>query len=170
MYLYEMNFIVSEEIERIQEETNLTPEQKKEIIKKLFDRLGVNTVIENMLYGIINAKGDIDQVKSEMERLKERKKGRESLIKFLKDEIKNFLEEQEIQKIETSIATLKLRKQVGVVVIDDEKLIPDEYMVEKIEKTPDKKAIKQALKDDITKEIPGAHIEGEGEYSLQIKQ
>jgi hypothetical protein len=59
-----------------------------------------------------------------------------------------------------------MRKPSKTVVVDDEDLVPDDYMSVKVVTAPDKKAIAAALKEG--EEIPGCRL-AEGQAGIIIK-
>ncbi|MEI9966198.1 MAG: siphovirus Gp157 family protein [Candidatus Moraniibacteriota bacterium] len=69
-----------------------------------------------------------------------------------------------IKKVETDIAKLSFRES-KTVEIDNIALLPERFVVTKTSRTPDKKAIKEALENG--EEVSGARIEEH--QNLQIK-
>jgi len=76
------------------------------------------------------------------------------------------MEASGIKKIECPLFSISLAKGQEVVSITDENLLPDEYVRVKTEISPNKIALKNALKDG--KEVPGAELVT-GKTSLRIK-
>lgn len=91
------------------------------------------------------------------ERMKQAQKKAESLKRYLADALGG-------EKFVTDECAVSFRKSTAVNVLD-EAAIPAAYMAEKISKTPDKAAIKAAIKSGI--EVPGAALVDN--LSVQIK-
>lgn len=98
---------------------------------------------------------EIDFIKSEEQRLKKRKQSIENSIARLKNYIKDVMITNELQNIKGAISTLYLRPS-EVIDIIDENQIPPQYVEEKITKTPQKKLIKEAIKNGEI--VPGASL------------
>ncbi|WP_256346815.1 siphovirus Gp157 family protein [Pseudomonas gingeri] len=71
-----------------------------------------------------------------------------------------------ITKITHPLFTITCSKGKPIVVIDDEKSIPDDFVSVKVTSAPNKAAIAKALNDG--QEVPGAHSEI-GKSSISIK-
>lgn len=114
----------------------------------------------------LNIDGDLEAIQSQIDRLTERKR----IITNRKDSLKEYLrtnmEASGITKITHPLFTITCGKGKPIVVIDDEKAIPDDYVNVKVTSAPDKAAIAKAIKDGI--EVPGAHTET-GKSSISIK-
>ncbi|MDO7911382.1 siphovirus Gp157 family protein [Pseudomonas sp. 22-AL-CL-001] len=115
---------------------------------------------------ILNMDGDIEAVDAEIARLEERKR----LLSNRKGQIIDYLRENmeagQITKISCPLFTITLAKGRNSVVVDDEKLLPDDLVSVKVITTPNKKAIADQLKAG--KEIKGARLE-RGKSLVQIK-
>lgn len=98
----------------------------------------------------------VDQIKNEIARLTEMQKKLENRNARVKEYLKQALDTAGIEKIQGISATISFRKSEQTV-IDNEAAIPDEYMTVKTTYTPNKTAIKAAIKAG--KQIDGAHIE-----------
>ncbi|WP_144933982.1 siphovirus Gp157 family protein [Pseudomonas alabamensis] len=115
---------------------------------------------------ILNMDGDVEAVDAEIARLEERKR----LLPNRKNQIIEYLRENmeaaQITKISCPLFTITLAKGRNSVVVDDEKLLPDDLVSVKVTTTPNKKAIADQLKAG--KEIKGARLE-RGKSSVHIK-
>lgn len=106
----------------------------------------------------------VEEIAKEIERLKglkahiERENGR------VKEYLKKAMEMTGTVKIQGLYANISFR-QSEQTVIDNEEELPEEYITSKTTYTPNKTAIKAAIKAG--KEVPGAHIETV--MNLQIK-
>ena len=144
------------------------------------DSLDAQTISDTLesIEGDINDKGinilkltqawdsDVAAIDEEIKRLTTRKKAIKNRSEQLRDYLKYNMQASGITKIECPLFTASLRKARDVVRIDDESLIPDDYVNVKTSVTPNKSAILKALKEGV--EISGAGI-AEGEQSLVIK-
>lgn len=82
-------------------------------------------------------------IDAEIKRLQDLKKIADNRIKNIKAYVQYAMESGGIKKIETPIGNLTLRKTESVEVTGE---LPAEYIKVKVTETPDKKAIKEALK------------------------
>ena len=82
----------------------------------------------------------------------------------LKEWLSDSLQAMDIKKMDTSTNKISFRKSESVSV-DDETLIPTDYIKVKETKSVDKTAVKKAIKAGEV--IPGAHIEVK--QNIQIK-
>lgn len=98
----------------------------------------------------------IDQVTAEIDRLKRLKARLEAENERVRNYLKDAMETAGIEKIQGIYASISFRKSEQTI-IDNEAAIPDEYMTVKTTYTPNKTAIKAAIKAG--KQIDGAHIE-----------
>lgn len=146
------------------EDGELTPEEYQEQGNELALELK-NKGVSTQGY-ILQQEAEIEAVKEQIKRLQDYCKAREKRVEKIKSCVKDALEKLGISKLETSIGTISIANNPASVEVYDESLIPAKYIVEKITKSPDKKAIKEALKN-------GENIQGftlvEGKTSLRIK-
>ena len=121
--------------------------------------------------------GELEVIDKEIKRLTAEKSARVRKKEWLKNRVDTFVKRQFTDengnldeegmhkyKLELPHSKISYRKSDSVEVIDLETL-PEEYIKTKIEKNPDKIAIKNAIKDG--KEIKGAKIVTN--YNIQIK-
>lgn len=109
---------------------------------------------------------DIEAIDAEIKRLSARKQALKNRGQSLRDYLRYNMQKSGINKIECPLFTISLRKSRDVVQVNDENLIPDEYVKVKTTVSPDKTAILKALKEGVA--IPGAEI-AESQQSLVIK-
>jgi hypothetical protein len=119
---------------------------------------------ENLLSVISNMGSDADAIDAEIKRLTARKKTISNRQEWLREYLRSNMETSGIDKITCPLFTITLRKATDVVFIEDVDLLPKRF--QKITITPDKTAIKAALKLDI--EVPGARMV-EGKRGLMIR-
>lgn len=106
-----------------------------------------------------------EQIDGEIKRLQALKKhvdGEEERVeKYLSDALKKA----DIESIKGVYANISFKSTPPKVIVDDEKLIPEEYIKIKTERSLDKTKIKNAINTGI--EVQGAHLESE--RKIQIK-
>jgi hypothetical protein len=105
-----------------------------------------------------------DIVDQEIDRLKALKQARVNAVDRLKQNISEAMKIYGIEKIETPILKISFRKSESVE-IDNDRLIPGEYWVEKTTATISKTAIKTAIQEG--KDVPGASMKTN--QNIQIK-
>lgn len=114
----------------------------------------------------LNIDGDLEAIQSQIDRLTERKRIINNRKESLKEYLRSNMDAAGITKITHALFTITCGKGKPIVVIDDEKAIPDDFVNVKVTSAPDKAAIAKALKDG--QEVPGAHSEI-GKSSISIK-
>ena len=114
----------------------------------------------------LDIQGDVDKIDAEIDRLTAKKKTIQSRKESLIEYIKNNMEACEIKKISCAFFTKTLVAGQEVVDVYDADAIPDDYVNVKTTVTPDKNAIKRALKDG--REIAGCKL-STGKSSIRIK-
>lgn len=119
--------------------------------------------VEAIAHVIVDAKGDVERIKAERERLARRKESRERLIARLEELITATIG-REKWKSKKSPLQISSRRSEFVDIVDAD-ILPESMVTTKIEKNPSKTAIKNALKAGV--DVPGARL-GE-RWSLQIK-
>ena len=108
--------------------------------------------------------GDSARVGREIERLTAIKKRLERERDRVKEGLANACNALGVEKVQGMYANISFRASEQTV-IDNEGEIPDEYMTVKTTYTPNKTAIKEAIKAG--KDVPGAHVEKR--KNIQIK-
>lgn len=119
------------------------------------------TKIENVALWVKNLRYEAQNLKAEKDALAEREKAAKRKIESLESYLETALAGQ---GFETPKVKVSFRKS-KVVEITDERKIPEEYVRTKVEKSPDKIAIKEALKNNF--QIPGAFMKEK--TNIQIK-
>lgn len=100
---------------------------------------------------------DAKAIKAEEERLYNRRKSLENRSAWLKGRLQNAMEMTGKTKIKTELFSFGIQKNPASVVIDDETMIPGDYLIPQAPKI-DKTAIKDALKAGV--DMAGiAHLE-----------
>ena len=167
MSLYDIDSKIIEIIERgfaVDEETGEvidSPEAVSAMLEELeFDR---TAKIENIALYIKNLEALTSSLKKEEEALAKRRKAKENRIETLKRYLTNSMAAAGENGIETSKVCISFRKSESVVV--NEAFLDKQYLAEKVTYSPDKTAIKKAIKEGIA--VDGAYIETK--YNLQLK-
>lgn len=117
--------------------------------------------LENIALWIKNLKAEAAALKAEKDAFAEREKQAKAKIESLSAYLTDALGGQ---KFSTSRVAVSFRSSEAVEIVD-ETAIPKEYIREKIETTPDKTAIKEAIKSGVA--IAGAQLVKN--QNLQIK-
>jgi hypothetical protein len=122
---------------------------------------------KNVAMFIRNLESSAEQIKLAEKAMSERRKSLENKAESIKRYLKENMTRCGLTKIECEYFALTIKKNPPSVVIDDDKAIPNEFMVtpEPVAPYPDKSAIKAAIQAGA--EVAGAHIE-QGER-LEIK-
>ena len=118
----------------------------------------------NIIYAIKNLEGNNLAIDAEIERLKAIKEKNVKNVDSIKNHILNFMKTNNIDKIQTDLATFSTRKSKSTQV-DNIELIPSEFITVKQTFQPDKTAIKKAIESG--REVAGANVIEN--ISLQIK-
>ena len=118
----------------------------------------------NIIYAIKNIESQNIGIDAEIERLKAIKERNIKNVDSIKNHILNFMKTNNIQKIQTDLATFSTRKSKSTQ-IDNIELISSEFITVKQSFQPDKTAIKKAIESGM--EVAGASVVEN--VSLQIK-
>lgn len=118
----------------------------------------------NIIYAIKNLEGNNIAIDAEIERLKAIKERNIKNVDSIKNHILEFMKTNNIDKIQTDLATFSTRKSKSTQ-IDNAEIIPGEFLILKQSFQFDKTAIKKAIESG--KEVAGATIIEN--ISLQIK-
>jgi hypothetical protein len=129
----------------------------------------INDVIEvkaeNYAKLIRNLEGNTIALKTEIERLTDRKKAIENSIDRLKENLKDAMIATGKEKIKTDLFNITVANNPPAVNVIDEKLIPEKYFKVEIIRKLDKLSLRDAMKKG--EEIQGAELkQGKG---LRIK-
>jgi len=139
-------------------------EQLQETIDLIEDDFNSKAV--NLVKYTNSIDSDIKAVDEEIKRLQERKKVLSNKRDGFRDYLRINMEKSGINKIESPIFNVTLGKAADVVVIDEQDNLPDDFVECSMTIKPNKKAIKEALKDG--EDVPGARLES-GKSRLIIK-
>ena len=99
-------------------------------------------------YVIKQLDSDCEQIDAELKRLQQIKKVRTNLAERLKDTISNAMNLYEVEKIETPLIKLSFRNSESVEITNESQLDAC-FIVTKTVTSPDKKAIKDAIKSGV---------------------
>jgi hypothetical protein len=149
------------ELASLLETEELTPELEEMLV---INQEQLQAKAGNYAKVIANIQGDSDAIDAEIKRLKAMKESKDRAVTRLKDAVKNAMMVSGIDKIESPLFKLSLRRSESVEVEVPEAL-PIDWQVKKVTITADKVAIKQAIKEGYA--ITGARIIEN--FSLQIK-
>ncbi len=145
-------------------EADLPEDDLKECLESIegaFEDKGSNIV------AVVNTlQADVDVISNEIKRLQERKKSIVNNQERLKEYLRYNMELSGINKIKHPLFNITLGEPSVTAEILDVESLPDEYVKLETKFTPDKLAIKKALKEGI--EIEGAKL-SEGKSRLLIK-
>jgi hypothetical protein len=143
------------------ETEELTPELEAELLINQ-EQLQIKAI--NYAKVISNYQGESDQIDAEIKRLKAMKDSRDKKVSWLTQSLKNAMLVSAIDKIESPLFKLSLRRSEAVEV-DVLEALPSEFLNIKNVVTADKVAIKDAIKRG--ENITGARIIEN--FNLQIK-
>lgn len=160
MNLYEINA----EILKLMESVDENGEMPMSVFSALSDLAVVESEkLESLGLIIKNLAAESDAIKREIDTFTDRKKTLDNKINGIKEYVTGYLLGWEKRKFETARVVLSIRPSVAVV-LDDEKLIPEKYLIPqepKISKT----LIKEDLVLGVT--VPGAVLEHRN--NLQVR-
>lgn len=151
------------EIEALEEDEELIDLETGEVISvaDALEKLEMarETKIENAAMMVKNLSAEAAAIKAEEEKLAKRRKAIENKA----DEVKQFLvraltrEDGTSEKFRTARAAVTVKLNPAKVIISDEKLLPEVFFREIIDRKPDRAQIKEVLSRGI--EVPGAALE-----------
>lgn len=105
-----------------------------------------------------NMEADAEKIEDAARQMIARAKAIRRRSDSLKQYLKSNMEKAGIQKIESPWFVLSIKTNPASVVVDDESLIPGDYMREiPAKQEPDKKLIKSAIDEGLT--VAGCHVE-----------
>jgi hypothetical protein len=143
------------------ETEELTPELEAEL---LINQEQLQTKAINYAKVISNYQGESDAIDAEIKRLKSMKESRDKKVTWLTDSLKRAMMVSGIEKIDSPLFKLSLRRSEAVEVEVPEAL-PIDWQVKKVTITADKVGIKKAIKEGYA--ITGARLVEN--FNLQIK-
>ena len=140
----------------------VTPEQEEALA---INQANLEQKSRGYGYVIKQLDSDISVIDAEIDRLKKLKESRNKTIDRLKETVLKAMELYEIDKIETPTLKISIRNSESVEVTVETDLLNEEYVTTKVTKTPNKTAIKEALKEG--KQVFGAELKQN--KNLQLK-
>lgn len=149
----------------IMEQEEMSPSLKEELEKELTTLLHEKS--QNIIGYMRNIELTIDAMKTEEKRISEQRKALENKIENFKSYVKECMESNGFQKIDTGLGSLTIAKNPMSVEIENEDEIPSEFKQEIITTKIDKNAIKKHIKE--TGEIIPGVIIVDDKTSLRIK-
>jgi hypothetical protein len=143
------------------ETEELTPELEAELLINQ-EQLQIKGI--NYAKVIANYQSESDQIDAEIKRLKAMKESRDKKVTWLTESLKKAMLVSGIEKIDSTLFKISLRRSEAVEVEIPEAL-PVDWQVKKVTITADKVAIKKAIKEGYS--ITGARLVEN--FNLQIK-
>ena len=164
--LYEINMKYEEILTRLFTEVDEeTGEVNPEILSELEQMQEERTEkLEAIGCFIKNLESEAKAIKAEIDNLKERMEAKTNKAERLREYLTKDILAHDEKKVETARISMSFRSSEQVSILDETK-IPKEYLTEKITISPDKTAIKKAIKDGQT--VEGCEIVKK--QNLQIK-
>lgn len=152
--LYEINFMIEQILDSdLQTDDEVVNNETGEVLSagELVDQLELDmqTKLDNIACYIKNLNSDIDALKAEEKALAERRKHKENKVESLKKYLSSSMQFAGMTKFESARCVLSFRKS-SELVIDENAKISEEYINVKITEEPDKKALKEAIKNGAT--------------------
>ena len=142
-------------------EGEVTPELEQELI---INEAQLQEKAVNYGYVIKQLGHEVNAVNEEIKRLTDIKKRNEKAIERMETAISNAMQLYGIEKVDSSFLKLSFRKSESVEIVNEAQLAP-EYLTTKTTTTPNKTAIKEAIKQGV--EVEGAVLSTN--FNLQIK-
>jgi len=124
----------------------------------------LNTKCVNTMKYALRLEDEAIAAKTHIDRMTAAYKSKYNLSDKLKDYVKTNMIVAGIKSVPSDFFTLSIQSAGSSVIIDDEALLPAVYQVTKTTITPDKRAIKDALK---LGDVAGVHLEYG--FSLRVK-
>ena len=149
----------------IMEQEEMSPSLKEELEKELTALLHEKS--QNIIGYMRNIELTIDAMKTEEKRISEQRKTLENRIENFKSYVKECMESNGFQKIDTGLGSLTIAKNPMSVEIENEDEIPSEFKQKIVTTKIDKNAIKKHIKE--TGEIIPGVIIVDDKTSLRIK-
>ncbi len=160
MYLYEISDQFKE-LEKLEDIDQETLNDTLESLTAEFQDKGVSVASY-----FLNLDSDIAQLKKAEKRIAIRRKLIEKKSDSLKLYLTSNMQRLEISKIECPEFSISLRKSLSVLIVEDQSLIPDEFITIKTTVSVDKNEIKRRIKNGET--VDGVYLK-DGKQSLIIK-
>lgn len=148
MNLYELS-LAFQDVQNM----DLDPEVMKDTLDSIED--AIESKAENIAKLIRNLESDVSAYKEEEERLKTKRQATENKVKWLKTYLEDNMKLTGKTKFKSGMFNFLIQKNPASVNITDEKIIPEEFLIQQPPKV-DKTSIKEILKKGI--EVPGAEL------------
>ena len=148
MNLYELS-LAFQDVQNM----DLDPEVMKDTLDSIED--AIESKAENIAKLVRNLESDVSAYKEEEDRLKTKRQATENKVKWLKTYLKDNMELTGKTKFKSGMFNFLIQKNPASVNITDEKIIPEEFLIQQPPKV-DKTSIKEILKKGI--EVPGAEL------------
>lgn len=136
----------------------------EEAVTDTLESMGVEGKIEDYCHVINELTGDIVKIDKELDRLEAKKAAAKKGIERMKAALSAYMTATKTNKLKAGTFALSFRKSEAVV-ITNEIALPAEFVKTKTTTTPDKTAIKNAIKSG--REVAGAELQTN--MNLQIK-
>ena len=153
--LYEITESTKQALDEVLTLEDVPQEAINDTIEGLTGELEVKQT--NVAAYVLNLNSDVQAMKEYNNKMVTRIKQKERLIEKLKSSLLWSFLRTGIKKVESAELTVSLRKNPPKVVINNESLIPDEFIKTKMVIDIDKSSIKKALLNG--KDVSGAHLE-----------
>lgn len=148
MNLYELS-LAFQDVQNM----DLDPEVMKDTLDSIED--AIENKAENIAKLIRNLESDVSAYKEEEDRLKTKRQATENKVKWLKTYLEDNMKLTGKTKFKSGMFNFAIQKNPASVNITDEKIIPEEFLIQQPPKV-DKNSLKKILKRGI--EVPGAEL------------
>ena len=150
-FLYELSERFSNLVEVESEDVSIT-----EVIQEMYKGEVVPAVSDGIRY-IREQAEQIASIDNEIKRLQDLKKSRENRLERVKAGYTEFIKAVGKKKVETDRGNMTVTTTAGRLIVDDIAKLPPEYTTSTVTVSPNKTAIKEAIKAGT--KVDGAHIE-----------
>lgn len=159
---------ISEQYSELQALADSDDENMKEAVATTLECIegDFNEKAQALVTVVHNMDSDVEALDAEIKRLQARKQAIKNRQDSMREYLRDNMERTGIKKISCPLFTINCVAGREIAVINDDTVIPDEYMAVKTEIKPDKAAITKALKDGV--EIPGVSLD-RAKSSIRIK-
>lgn len=130
------------------------PEAIKDTLASIKD--GIEEKAVGYAYVIKSVEDDMKLVEAEIDRLTTRKQALNNRVKTMKQALTDAMQTAGVKKVKTPTLTVWIQASTSVQVPEDYRLLPPQYVTEKVTHVPDKRSIKEALEAGTT--IVGAEL------------
>lgn len=147
-------------------ESDATDSEMKELLTSALEqtKCNIKDKVDNIVRVIKNYDADIEALKNEEKRLADRRKNTEKQRDNLVKHITEFTKECEGKKLKGNVFELAIKKNPAKLVIEDEKIVPFDFITEETIYKIDKRSLKEHVKHN---PVEGIYLIQE--ESLRIK-